>query len=133
MRVVTVVAGLIVDRSRILITRRAPNESFSGGWEFPGGKIEKDENHTECLKRELKEELDISIEIDRFCCEIKHDYRLFTLHMFTYYCTIQAGSISLSVHDAYQWVEIPDLLKFDLLPADVPVAEKVLEEYVKNE
>jgi 8-oxo-dGTP diphosphatase len=47
--------------------------------------------------------------------------------LIAYYCTIIDGEIQISVHDKYKWVNINDLLKYDLLPADIPIAKKVME------
>jgi len=58
---IRVTAGIIINNDKVLITRRAPNENFAGGWEFPGGKIEADETPEECLARELKEELNFPL------------------------------------------------------------------------
>jgi len=63
---IRVTAGIIINNDKVLITRRAPNENFAGGWEFPGGKIEADETPEECLARELKEELNITVSVEDF-------------------------------------------------------------------
>ncbi|NLZ52866.1 MAG: 8-oxo-dGTP diphosphatase MutT [Thermoanaerobacteraceae bacterium] len=129
MKAIKVTAGVIADNDKVLITRRAPKENFAGGWEFPGGKIEVDETPQDCLVRELKEELNIEVSIGKFCTEVTHDYGNMNINLITYYCTIINGEIQVSVHDKYKWVNIKDLLKYDLLPADVPIAKKVMEEY----
>ena len=129
MKLIKVTAGVITDRDKVLITRRAPKENFAGGWEFPGGKIEAKETPQECLARELKEELNIIVSVDKFCTEVHHDYGNINVNLAAYYCSIIDGEIEMSVHDKYQWVKITDLLKYDLLPADVPIAKKVMEDY----
>jgi len=72
---IRVAAGVITDNDKVLITRRALKENFAGGWEFPGGKIELNETPEDCLIRELKEELNIDISIDKFCTEATHILR----------------------------------------------------------
>lgn len=129
METVKVTAGVIIDEDKVLITRRAPKENFAGGWEFPGGKIEADETQQECLVRELREELDITVSVGEFCTEVTHDYGNMKINLIAYYCTIVKGEISMSVHDKYKWIKINDLPEYDLLPADVPIARKVMEEY----
>ncbi|MGI6686439.1 MAG: 8-oxo-dGTP diphosphatase MutT [Bacillota bacterium] len=129
MKTIKVTAGVIIDEDKVLITRRAPKENFAGGWEFPGGKIEINETPQECLVRELKEELNIIVTVDKFCTEVAYDYGNMNINLIAYYCTIVDGEIQISVHDKYKWVKINDLLKYDLLPADVPIAKKVIEEY----
>jgi 8-oxo-dGTP diphosphatase len=124
---IKVTAG-IINIDKVLITRRAPKENFGGGWEFPGGKIEVNETPEECLVRELKEELNIGVSVGDFCTEVIHDYGNMVINLIAYYCTIVNGGISISVHDKYKWSRIDDLLKYDLLPADIPVAKKVMEE-----
>ena len=56
---ISVTAAIIIDNGRVLIARRQPPGKMPGMWEFPGGKIEKGESPEACLKRELREELDI--------------------------------------------------------------------------
>ena len=129
MDLIKVTAGVIIDRDKVLITRRAPKENFAGGWEIPGGKIEENETPEESLVRELKEELDITVYVGEFCAEVTHKYDNININLLAYYCTIVKGDISITVHDKYKWIRIKDLLKYDLLPADVPIAKKVIEDY----
>jgi len=127
MKRIRVTAGVIKDNDKVLLTRRAPKENFAGGWEFPGGKIEINETPQACLARELKEELNIDVSVGKFCTEVAHDYGNMNINLIAYYCTIIDGEIQISVHDKYKWVNINDLLKYDLLPADIPIAKKVME------
>jgi len=127
---IRVTAGIIMDNGKVLITRRAPKENFAGGWEFPGGKVEINETPRECLVRELKEELNIDVSVGEFCTEVYHDYSNISIKLMAYYCTITHGEIQTSVHDKYKWVKIKDLLKYDLLPADIPIAKKIMEGYL---
>ncbi|HOB09897.1 MAG TPA: 8-oxo-dGTP diphosphatase MutT [Limnochordia bacterium] len=129
MKSIRVAAGIIKDRDQVLITRRAPHEHHAGGWEFPGGKIEAGETPEACLARELKEELDIDVAVGGLCTNVTHNYGDVTVELIAYYCTIVAGELHMSVHDMCKWVNINDLLKYDLLPADVPIARKIMEEH----
>ncbi len=128
-KIIKVTAGVITDSDKVLITRRAPTGNFAGGWEFPGGKIEVNETPQGCLARELKEELNIVVSVGEFCAEATRDYGNMNINLIAYYCTIVHGEIEISVHDKYKWIKINDLLKYDLLPADVSIAKKVVGEY----
>ncbi len=129
MNIINVSAGIIIDGKKVLITRRAQTEQFAGGWEFPGGKVEDGETYEECLTRELKEELDIEVSVEEFCTSVLHDYGTFKVNLMAYYCRIVNGIISMSVHDKYAWAKIDNLLEFELLPADVPIANNIMEAY----
>jgi len=126
LQIIKVTAGVITDKDRVLITRRAPKQKFAGGWEFPGGKIEINETPQACLVRELKEELNIIVSVDKFCTEVAYDYGTMYVNLIAYYCTMIGGEIRISVHDRYKWVKIADLLNYDLLPADIHIAKKVM-------
>jgi 8-oxo-dGTP diphosphatase len=63
LKIIKVLAGVIVDEDKVLITRHASKENFAVGWEFPGGKLESHETRQECLARELKEELNIYVSV----------------------------------------------------------------------
>jgi len=51
------------------------------------------------------------------------------IDLIAYYCKITNGTIQMSVHDRYKWVKVIDLLKFELLPADILIAKKVMEDF----
>lgn len=129
MKTIKVIAGVIMDENKVLITRRAPKEKMAGGWEFPGGKIELNETPQECLARELTEELNITVSVGEFCTEVNHNYDNIIINLVAYYSTIVSGEIMMTVHDKYKWVKVTDLLQYDLLPADVPIAIKIMEDY----
>ena len=73
LKTVKVVAAIIVNSGKVLSCKRGYG-NHKGEWEFPGGKIENGETFEEALKREIKEELDIEIEVERFFMDIEHDY-----------------------------------------------------------
>src|ERR1700747_2968038 len=69
-----VVAALIVRDSKILICQRAEDQAMPLKWEFPGGKVERDEDLKDALHRELEEELGIDAVIGRKIAAIQHTY-----------------------------------------------------------
>lgn len=126
MKVVT--AGIIQNADReILIVRRAPGEKLNGFWEFPGGKVEPGESERECLKRELAEELAIEVRVGRFVAEnlFRYDHGEFLLR--AYSVDLIVGELTLQVHDDFSWVPPDDLLSYRLAPADVPIAESLIQ------
>lgn len=126
-----VTAAIIRKNGRILIARRAAGENMAGGWEFPGGKIEEGETPEECLKRELYEEFGISADIGRFFCESIYEYPKGTIRLLAYFVDIVRGELSLRVHDQIAWVSAGELRSYTLLPADIPIADKLAQE-LKN-
>ena len=70
--------GVIWNRhGEILIDRRLDRGEMAGLWEFPGGKIEPDETVEDCIRREIREELDIEIEVGERSLSIEHEYQSF--------------------------------------------------------
>lgn len=120
-----VTAAVILRGSDVFIARRAPRENMAGGWEFPGGKIEENETPEECLKRELFEEFGVDSRIGTFFAESVYDYPMSSIRLMAYFAEIIQGDICLKVHDDFRWVKANELMNFDLLPADVPIAEKL--------
>ena len=102
MKKIKVLCGLIFNsKNQLLITRRGSGD-FKGKWEFPGGKLEKDETEEECLKREISEELNIDINVDYFLMNNSHSYSTFSVELISYVSTISSGEIKLSDHDKYE-------------------------------
>ena len=103
MKTIKVAAAIIIHNNRIFATQRGYGE-FKDGWEFPGGKIEPGETSREALVREIKEELDIEIEVKDFLETVEYDYPQFHLSMDCFFCTIKAGELVLKEHEAAKWL-----------------------------
>lgn len=123
-----VTAAILIKSNKIFIARRAPDEKFAGGWEFPGGKVEENETPEECLQRELFEELGIKAKTKKFFAESIYRYPQGSIRLLAFVVEVISGDICLRVHDDYKWVDPDSLLKYPLLPADVPIAKKIMED-----
>lgn len=117
---------LINDQEDILIARRKESKQLGGYWEFPGGKLEQGESAKECLVRELQEEMDIQIEVGDYVGENIHNYQRGDIRLIAYKGRIISGTIKLTDHDKYIWVKPCELMEYNLAPADIPLASKVL-------
>lgn len=126
MKQIKVVAAVIVKEGRIFVTQRGYGE-FKGKWEFPGGKIEREETPQEALEREIREELDIQIEVGKRIAKVEYDYPHFHLSMECFVCSIRFGTIVLMEHEAAKWLAKEELRSVDWLPADVEVVEQILQ------
>ena len=124
MKIIEVVAAIIVEKDKVLVTQRGYGE-FKDGWEFPGGKVELGETLESALKREIKEELDIEIEIDTYIDTAEYDYPQFHLTMHCYKCRILDGQLMLKEHEASKWVSQDELNEIDWLAADRIVVERM--------
>jgi mutator protein MutT len=123
MQVIEVAAGLIHRDGRYLIARRKPGVHLAGFWEFPGGKREIGESLTECLQRELFEELSIRIDQPIAYRVIRHDYldQIIELHFFL--CAIEQGEPVPIGCEEIRWVYPEDLTQFTFPPADYAVID----------
>ena len=122
-----VTAGIIIDNNKILIAQRGANEKLAGKWEFPGGKIELDETPQECLKREIKEELEVDIEVGDYLGESIYTYPNGEINLIAYFATVVDGDIKLSVHDKIEWITIGEIDEYDFAAADIYFVEKLKE------
>ena len=129
MKIVKVVAAIIIHENKIFATQRGYGE-FKDGWEFPGGKIEPGETPQKALVREIKEELDIEIEVKDFLETVEYDYPTFHLSMDCFFCTIKSGELVLKEHEAAKWLTVETLDSVDWLPADQGLIEGI-REYMK--
>mgnify|MGYP002783872745 CR=1 FL=1 len=110
----------------VLLVQRPSGKSMEGLWEFPGGKIEKNESPEQALVRELKEELGISVKSDNLVPLhfVSYRYSDFQLVMLVYGCCIWEGSIKLCENQqAFNWVSIENLKDYKMPPADLPILE----------
>lgn len=118
MKTIEVVAAIIHDSNdRIFATQRGYGD-MKGGWEFPGGKVEPGESTEYALKREIIEELDTSLTVERFAQTVEYDYPKFHLKMHCFWCSIESGTLTLNEHEAAKWLSKDQLDSVDWLPAD---------------
>lgn len=118
MKEIKVVAAIIQKENKILATKRGYGE-FINMWEFPGGKIEPGETKEEALIREIKEELNIEISVDKFAIDIEYQYPNFYLFMSCFMCSIKEGSIELLEHNDGKWITKEELNTLNWLLADI--------------
>lgn len=118
MKEIKVVAAIIQKENKILATKRGYGE-FINMWEVPGGKIESGETKKQALVREIKEELNIEINVDKFALDIEYQYPNFYLFMSCFMCSIKEGSIELLEHNDGKWITKEELNTLNWLPADI--------------
>lgn len=124
MKTIEVSAAIIIKDGKIFITRRGYGE-FKDMWEFPGGKLEQGETGEKAIIREIKEELDADIVIDKFLCTIDYDYEKFHLTMHNYICHLANDHIVLKEHEDAKYVSALELVNVDFLPADILVVNEL--------
>lgn len=122
-KIVKVTAAILEKDGKIIIAQRKNSDHLSGKWEFPGGKIEPGETPQECLARELKEEFDIEATIGAHIGSNVHHYDHISIELSAYRASWVSGAISMNDHEAYRWITVDQLGKFDFAPADIPFVD----------
>lgn len=131
MKTIRVVAAVIRATNEnnepvIFATQRGYGE-LKGGWEFPGGKIEPGETPEQALVREIREELDTEIEVDKLLTTVDYDYPSFHLSMDCFFCSIISGHLTLLEHEAAKWLTKSELQSVPWLPADLELIDLIKE------
>ena len=125
MKRVEVAAGLIFRGGKLLITQRRTGDHLGGLWEFPGGKRESGESFAQCLKRELKEEIGVEVEVGELLQQVDYDYpeKQVSLHFFR--CQILQGEpVALACPDL-RWISRGELGGFEFPAADAALVERL--------
>tara|TARA_B110000908_G_C10190560_1_gene420255 strand:- start:643 stop:1020 length:378 start_codon:yes stop_codon:yes gene_type:complete len=124
---IQVLCGIISNsEGKIFIARRKEGKSMAGKWEFPGGKLEEDETEQDCLKRELREELDMEVEVGEKLGVNEHHYKNFSIRLIAYQCEFISATYELTDHDTYEWVPKKELNNYDLAEADIPLIKQIV-------
>ena len=124
MKSIKVVAAIILHDNQIFATQRGYGD-FKGGWEFPGGKVEPGESPQEALRREIREELAMEIEVGELFETVEYDYPTFHLSMDCFWTEIVSGDLVLREHAAAKWLTKEELDSVEWLPADITLIEKI--------
>jgi len=115
---IDVCCALIYYRGRLLAVQRHADTDHPDQWEFPGGKIEDGETAVECIRREIQEELGVSIRVEGFLFPVAHDYGIKQIKLFPFVCSLEHDKIDLSEHQNLVWLDAPDLSELDWQEAD---------------
>lgn len=122
---ITVSAAIITFNNQVLIAQRGENKSLANLWEFPGGKVEENESPEDCVVREIKEELNAKIKVQRYFATNEHHYEFGSIRLIAFLAELESGTISPTEHAAIEWVDISQLKNFQFAPADIPFVEKL--------
>jgi 8-oxo-dGTP diphosphatase len=125
MKFVKVVCGIIWKGGRVLIAKRKPEKSLAGYWEFPGGKLETNEDAESALVRELKEEMGMSLKNIRYYDKNIHQYDEFKIELIAYNCDYVDATFQLTDHDDIQFVLPHQISEYKIAPADVYFVNKL--------
>jgi 8-oxo-dGTP diphosphatase len=118
---IRVTCGIIVKDGKVLAAQRSETMKLPLKWEFPGGKIQEGETEENCLKREIKEELNILIRIQYKLHPVQHNYGDFQIELIPFLAEYAGGTLKLHEHRQAEWLTNDELLSLDWAPADIPI------------
>ena len=123
---INVTCAIILKDSKILVAQRSEKMKLPLKWEFPGGKLELNENEIDCIKREIKEELNIEIEVLNKLSNSIFDYGTFKINLIPFIANYISGEILLLEHKEYKLLDKSELYNLDWAEADLPIVEEFL-------
>lgn len=129
---VEVVAALIWDGDRFLICQRPAHKARGLLWEFVGGKVEPGETKEQALRRECREELDISLSVGEVFMEVVHPYPDITVRLTLFQGTIEEGTPRMLEHHDLHWITPEEIPAFDFCPADEEILKEITARYGKT-
>lgn len=121
--------GLIWDEGYLFIDRRAENGLLGGLWEFPGGKIEAGETPQEAVKREIREETSLEVEVGDFFMQVQHAYSHFKITLHVYHCLYRGGEARLTAGTDWRWVKPEELKYYAFASANKKIIQKLEAEF----
>ena len=129
-KLVKVVAAIIEnEKNEVLCALRSPDMSIPNMWEFPGGKVEKDEDAFSALRREIDEELQCKVEtVGEVFNDNTHEYDTFIINLLSIKCKIIEGTPIASEHSKFIWLKRENLSSLKWAPADIPAVEQLMNE-----
>jgi len=126
MKKLEVTCAIINLNGKTLVVQRSKNMKLPLKWEFPGGKIENDESAEDCVKREIREELNIEIELISKLSPSNFDYPDFSIELIPFIARYVDGEINLTEHKQYLLLEKEKLKDLDWAEADIPILNEFL-------
>ena len=126
------VAVIYDNDGRILIDRRKQEGLLGGLWEFPGGKIEPNEAVEDCVKREIKEELDIEVAVNDRLITVNHTYSHFKVTLNVFNCTYLSGEPKPIECDEIKWVTLDEIGNYPFPKANGQIIDAIKERAMEN-
>lgn len=120
--VTRVVAALLCDRGRLCAARRPLHKRQGGLWELPGGKVDPGESDHDALRRELREELGVAVDVGESFATSLHEYDFGAIELHVYRCTCEGEPRAIE-HEELRWLGPEEVTDVEWAPADVPVVE----------
>lgn len=117
-KTVRVVAAVIAESGRYLITQRRSSAVLPLLWEFPGGKVEPGESDAAALSREIEHRLGVSVRVGTLLSFVNHPYERYSVDLFLYDCKIDKGTPTEKNVNAFRWVKSDEFELFEFTPAD---------------
>jgi 8-oxo-dGTP diphosphatase len=128
-KLVKVVAAIIEnEQNEILCALRSPEMSLPNKWEFPGGKVEVNEDIYTALEREIEEELNCKVKGLDVWNENVHEYETFIIHLISIKAKLIEGIPTASEHSKLIWLKRENLESLKWAPADIPAVEQLIQE-----
>lgn len=130
---IEVTCAILLEGDKVLCAQRSEEMAHPLKWEFPGGKIEEGESPEECLKRELKEELNLDIEIKEAFNPNLHIYQAGKLiKLIPFLCKYLGGELVLKEHKSVIWLPVDQIKKLDWAAADIPIVDDFIKWFAKQ-
>ena len=123
------IAIILSNDGNVLICQRGQGGSFAGLWEFPGGKFEPGETPADCLRRELREELDIEVEVMDELEVVEHDYAAVRVRLHPFVCRLASGVPRPLACQQFKWIKIGCLRDYQFPQANTNLIAQVVEKY----
>ena len=126
MKTLIVVAGLMIEEGNVLVSQRKEDSPHGGLWEFPGGKVMEGEEPREALRRELKEELDIEVEVGRIFDAVFEPHPEGPLLLLAFCCSKAKGHPRPLGCADLRWVPLKALEGLAMPPADEQIRKRLI-------
>jgi 8-oxo-dGTP diphosphatase len=120
-----VVCAIIEIKNKILVVQRSKSMKLPLKWEFPGGKIEPNESEEECIKREIREELNIEIILLKRLTPTYHEYPNIAIELIPFLANHLSGDMELREHRQYKLLKREELSSLDWADADLPIVKEL--------
>ena len=131
-KILDVVCALIMKDGKCLIAKRNKDDHLKGRWEFPGGRRQGLEDEKKTLERAFDEILGIKANINDYLTHSICEYPAHIVDLKIYECEYTGGEFTSSIHSEYKWVNIEELLDYDLADADVILAKYIIRRYIEK-